>query len=56
VRKIINGTFLQEPILDVAVATKDERGILGIDVAQNIGYTYVFLYYTEAKGQDGEDL
>jgi glucose/arabinose dehydrogenase len=56
VRTVVNGTVLQEPILDVAVATKDERGMLGIDVAQNIGYTYVFLYYTEAKGQDGEDL
>lgn len=56
VRKVVNGTVLQEPILDVAVATKDERGMLGIDVAQNIGYAYVFLYYTEAKEQDGEDL
>jgi glucose/arabinose dehydrogenase len=56
VRKVVNGTALQEPILDVAVATKDERGLLGIDVVQNIGYTYVFLYYTEAKEQDGEDL
>jgi glucose/arabinose dehydrogenase len=56
VRKVVNGTVLQEPILDVTVATKDERVMLGIDVAQNIGYTYVFLYYTEAKEQDGEDL
>ena len=56
VRKVVNGTVLQEPILDVAVATKGQRGMLGIDVVQNIGYTYVFLYYTEAKEQDGEDL
>jgi aldose sugar dehydrogenase len=56
VRKVVNGTVLREPILDVSVATKDERGMLGIDVVQNIGYTYVFLYYTEAKEQDGEDL
>jgi glucose/arabinose dehydrogenase len=56
VRKVVNGTVLQEPILDVAVATKDERGMLGIDVAQNMGQSYVFLYYTEAKEQDGEDL
>ncbi len=56
VRKVVNGTVLQEPILDVAVATKDERGMLGIDVVQNMGYIYVFLYYTEAKEQDGEDL
>lgn len=56
VRKVVNGTVLQEPILDVSVATKGERGMLGIDIAQNIGYTYVFIYYTEAKEQDGEDL
>src|SRR5918997_2955316 len=32
VRKVVNGTVLQDPLLDVAVATKDERGMLGIDV------------------------
>jgi glucose/arabinose dehydrogenase len=56
VRKVVNGTVLQEPILDVAVATKDERGMLGIDDVHNIGYTYVFLYYTEARQGDGDDL
>lgn len=57
VRRIVNGTLLQEPLLDVAVATKDERGMLGIDIAENVGRTYVFLYYTEAKGEkDGEDI
>jgi glucose/arabinose dehydrogenase len=56
VRKVVNGTIIQEPILDVPVATKGERGMLGIDIAQNIGHTYVFLYYTEAREHDGEDL
>jgi glucose/arabinose dehydrogenase len=56
VRKIVNGTVLQEPLLDVAVATKDERGMLGIDIANNVGNPYVFLYYTEARQEDGEDL
>src|SRR3712207_356107 len=56
VRKIVNGTVLQEPLLDVAVATKDERGMLGIDIANNVGNPYVFLYYTEARQEDGDDL
>jgi aldose sugar dehydrogenase len=46
VRKVVNGTVLQDPLLDVAAATKDERGMLGIDIAENVGHTYVFLYYT----------
>lgn len=57
VRRIVNGTVLQSPLLDVTVATKNERGMLGIDIAENVGHTDVFLYYTEAKGEkDGEDL
>src|SRR5918997_6323139 len=56
VRKVVNGTVLQEPILDVAVATKDERGMLGIAIAENVGNPFVFLYYTEASEEDGEDL
>jgi glucose/arabinose dehydrogenase len=56
VRKVVNGTVLQDPLLDVAVATKDERGMLGIEIAENVGQTYVFLYYTEAREVDGEDL
>jgi aldose sugar dehydrogenase len=56
VRRVVNGTVLQDPLLDVAVATKDERGMLGIDVAESVGHTYVFLYYTEANEEDGEDL
>jgi glucose/arabinose dehydrogenase len=55
-RRVVNGTVLQDPLLDVAVATKDERGMLGIDIAENVGHTYVFLYYTEAKEEDGEDF
>jgi glucose/arabinose dehydrogenase len=56
VRRVVNGTLLKDPLLDVAVATKDERGMLGIAIAESIGHTYVFLYYTEARGGDGEDL
>lgn len=56
VRRVVNGTLLKDPLLDVAVATKDERGMLGIAIAESIGHTYVFIYYTEARGGDGEDL
>ena len=56
VRKVVNGTVLQDPLLDVAVATKDERGMLGIAIAENVGNPFVFLYYTEATEEDGEDL
>jgi aldose sugar dehydrogenase len=59
VRKIVNGSLLPEPMLDVNVANYDTRGMLGIAIAKNemVGKKYVFLYYTEAKkGQDdGED-
>jgi glucose/arabinose dehydrogenase len=52
VQRILNGTMLSEPVLDVNVANKYERGILGIDISkQEKGSTntttYVFLYYTE---------
>jgi glucose/arabinose dehydrogenase len=44
--------------LQVPVAIKSERGMLGLDVAKhNNGPTYVFLYYTESGGQQkGDDL
>jgi aldose sugar dehydrogenase len=59
VSRIINGTMLENPLLDVSVASKDERGILGIAAAtdDNEERKYVFLYYTASAGEkDGEDL
>jgi len=56
VRRIINGTSLSEPLLDVNVANANERGLLGIAVAKNEeNTTNVFLYYTESKERDGKD-
>jgi aldose sugar dehydrogenase len=59
VQRIVNGKMLPEPVLDVNVANKFERGLLGIAVAKHQqqngsggsdgGPTYVFLYYTESK-------
>ena len=57
VRRIINGTMLPEPVLDVNVAHMNERGMLGIEIATHEkGPTFVFLYFTESKTVDGDDL
>lgn len=71
VRRIVNGTVIKDPLLDVNVATKNERGLLGIAVATNntldpnyeehnktksAKSTFVFLYFTEVKGKDGDDV
>src|ERR687885_746477 len=61
VQRIVNGVMLPKPLLDVNVATWNERGMLGIAVAKNTttstnSTTYVFLYYTESSGgKDGDD-
>ena len=55
VRRIVNGTLLPEPVLDVKVANLVERGMLGIAIAKHEnGPTYVFLYFTESSS-DGND-
>jgi aldose sugar dehydrogenase len=73
VRRIVNGAMLQQPLLDVKVATYGHRGMLGIAVDSSLLKnrsgewhnnsitaptipTYVFLYYTEAQGEDGDDI
>jgi aldose sugar dehydrogenase len=64
VKRIVNGVSLEEPVLDVNVATAYERGILGIAIAENDidndndtmqrNYNNVYLYYTESE-QDAND-
>jgi aldose sugar dehydrogenase len=57
VRRIVNGTMLPEPVLDVNVANMNERGMLGIAISKHEnGPTYVFLYFTESRATDGNDL
>jgi glucose/arabinose dehydrogenase len=61
VRRIVNGNMLDEPLLDVNVGNKNERGMLGVAISENSEKDhkqneYVFLYYTETKSKDGEDL
>src|ERR687885_1116544 len=36
VRRVVNGRILSEPLLDVNVANKNERGMLGIAIARNV--------------------
>ena len=56
VKRIVNGNTLDNPILDVNVASSLERGMLGISVAKNGSSSNVFLYFTEAgEGGDGTD-
>ena len=61
VKRIINGNMIKDPLLDVNVANKAERGMLGIaaykqEVGNNLSpKIYVFLYYTESRLGDGED-
>ena len=59
VHRIVNGALLGEPLLDVNVANKWERGMLGIATAvsnNEAGTKYVFLYYTESYRKDGNDI
>jgi glucose/arabinose dehydrogenase len=59
VQRIIDGQKQDEPLLDVNVNSEDERGLLGVAIAKNDSKAnpYVFLYYTEADGDDeGEPL
>ena len=54
VNRIVNGTMLKEPLLDVNVATRSERGMLGIAVApkhENNNPTYVFLILYRVKNK-----
>jgi len=50
VRRIVNGTLLEQPLLKVNVSAVGESGMLGIETARsNSGSTYVFLYFTESS-------
>lgn len=58
VSRVINGQISAQPLLDVAVSNKVERGLVGIALSNttiNNGTKYVFLYYTEGK-HDGDDV
>ncbi len=52
VRLISNGILQEEPVLEVDVNSRSERGLLGIAIMNN---DTVFLYYTESS-QNGDQL
>jgi aldose sugar dehydrogenase len=59
-QRIVDGKMLAHPVLDVNVANKAERGMLGLAIAKNMpeheNTTYVFVYYTESNSmKDGDD-
>ena len=57
VNRIVNGSIVDGPLLDINVANKRERGLLGISVPYGNNNTkYVYLYYTESKNTDGSDI
>jgi aldose sugar dehydrogenase len=51
VQRIVNGEMLSEPLVDLSVANKGERGLLGIAISKNsdVDKTNVFLFFTESK-------
>lgn len=55
VKRIVNGEVLAKPVLDVNVANSVERCMCGIAVSKDSSTTYVFIYYTEIDGNDGDD-
>jgi aldose sugar dehydrogenase len=58
VERITNGNKSAEAILDVDVSYSDERGMLGIAIAENEtsnSVTYVFLYYTKSETNGDEN-
>jgi aldose sugar dehydrogenase len=58
VRRIINRTMQPQPLLDVNVANKGERGMLGIAISKQHSNMppYIFLYFTESARKDGTDV
>ncbi len=61
IKRIVNGNILEEPVLDLNVANKIERGLLGIDVANQTlnnvtgERTYAYIFYTQSL-KDGNDI
>jgi aldose sugar dehydrogenase len=53
VKRIVNGTILPKPLLNVNAATEGGRGMLGINVASNEkdDRPYVYLYFIELSGK-----
>ena len=55
VKRIVDGKVLAKPVLDINVANSIERCLCGIAASSDSSTTYVFLYFTEIDGKDGDD-
>ena len=55
VKRIVNGKVLAKPVIDINVANSIERCLCGIAASRDSSTTYVFLFYTEIDGKDGDD-
>lgn len=67
VLRVVNGNLSQKPLIDVNVANKQERGMLGLVISKHMNIsgnqregqynnsTKVFLFYTESE-KDGNDI
>jgi glucose/arabinose dehydrogenase len=60
VRRIVNGVILKEPVLDVSVANKYDRGLLGLaitneDDEKNETSTRAFIYLTKSKVEGSDN-
>jgi glucose/arabinose dehydrogenase len=58
IERILNGTKQIHPLIKVPVASKDERGLLGLAMSRDpvSNKTYVFVYYTEKGSMKGQIL
>lgn len=58
VMRVLDGNVQSDPVLDLSVATKIERGLLGLAISKHSDdKSYVFLSYTESgNNQDGSDV
>jgi glucose/arabinose dehydrogenase len=56
--RTLDGQIQSNPLIDLSVATKIERGLLGIAASKHTdGKTFVFLSYTESgNDRDGSDV
>jgi glucose/arabinose dehydrogenase len=55
VRRVLSGVLQPNPVLDVAVDSQNERGLLGIAIDDS-SPKQVFLYYTEVSDPDGDGM
>lgn len=57
IKRIINDTLEQEPLLDLNIASgAGERGLLGIALSKTTEHSYIFIYFTESETDGGTPI